>query len=38
MASRLILIGGGARSGKSAFALGYARALGEARLFVATAQ
>jgi adenosylcobinamide kinase/adenosylcobinamide-phosphate guanylyltransferase len=38
VASRLILIGGGARSGKSAFALGYARSLGESRIFVATAQ
>ncbi|HEY0708677.1 MAG TPA: bifunctional adenosylcobinamide kinase/adenosylcobinamide-phosphate guanylyltransferase [Polyangia bacterium] len=38
MASRLILIGGGARSGKSAFALSYARALGAQRVFVATAQ
>jgi adenosylcobinamide kinase / adenosylcobinamide-phosphate guanylyltransferase len=38
MAPRLILIGGGARSGKSAFALAYARQLGARRLFVATAQ
>lgn len=35
---RLILVGGGARSGKSAFALRYARRLGERRVFVATAQ
>jgi adenosylcobinamide kinase/adenosylcobinamide-phosphate guanylyltransferase len=38
---RLILIGGGARSGKSAFALGYARRLAESgrpRFFFATAQ
>ena len=34
----LILIGGGARSGKSAFALDYARRLGEPRVFIATAQ
>ena len=34
----LILIGGGVRSGKSAFALRYARRLGERRVFVATAQ
>jgi adenosylcobinamide kinase / adenosylcobinamide-phosphate guanylyltransferase len=34
----LILIGGGARSGKSAFALGYARRLGTRRCFIATAQ
>ena len=42
MASRLILIGGGARSGKSGFALAYAQKLagpGSARpLFIATAQ
>jgi adenosylcobinamide kinase/adenosylcobinamide-phosphate guanylyltransferase len=37
-AHRLILIGGGVRSGKSAFALARARALGERRAFVATAQ
>ena len=35
---RFILIGGGARSGKSAFALTLARALGSRRLFLATAQ
>jgi len=35
---RRILIGGGARSGKSAFALRRARSLGERRLFVATAE
>ena len=35
----VILIGGGARSGKSAFALRYARRLGAERgVFVATAQ
>jgi adenosylcobinamide kinase / adenosylcobinamide-phosphate guanylyltransferase len=34
----LILIGGGARSGKSRFALCYARRLGPSRVFVATAQ
>jgi adenosylcobinamide kinase/adenosylcobinamide-phosphate guanylyltransferase len=36
--SRLILIGGGARSGKSNFALAYARRLGPRRCFIATAQ
>jgi adenosylcobinamide kinase / adenosylcobinamide-phosphate guanylyltransferase len=35
--SRTILVGGGARSGKSRFALGYARRLGARRAFVATA-
>jgi adenosylcobinamide kinase/adenosylcobinamide-phosphate guanylyltransferase len=35
---KLILIGGGARSGKSAFALTLGRQLGPRRLFVATAQ
>jgi adenosylcobinamide kinase/adenosylcobinamide-phosphate guanylyltransferase len=35
---RLILIGGGARSGKSSFALRYARQLGPRRVFLATAQ
>ncbi|MGE3807909.1 MAG: bifunctional adenosylcobinamide kinase/adenosylcobinamide-phosphate guanylyltransferase [Gemmataceae bacterium] len=35
---RIILIGGGARSGKSDFALELARGLGTRRLFVATAQ
>ena len=37
-ASRTILVGGGARSGKSRFALGYARRLGARRAFVATAE
>jgi adenosylcobinamide kinase/adenosylcobinamide-phosphate guanylyltransferase len=36
--SRIILVGGGVRSGKSAFALTRARALGERRAFVATAR
>jgi adenosylcobinamide kinase/adenosylcobinamide-phosphate guanylyltransferase len=35
---KIILIGGGARSGKSDFALHLARQLGERRLFLATAQ
>src|SRR6185369_10004888 len=35
---RLILIGGGARSGKSQFALARAQALGSRRLFIATAE
>jgi adenosylcobinamide kinase/adenosylcobinamide-phosphate guanylyltransferase len=35
---RLVLIGGGARSGKSTFALGRARHLGPRRCFIATAQ
>ena len=35
---KVILIGGGARSGKSAFALTTARRLGNRRLFLATAQ
>jgi adenosylcobinamide kinase/adenosylcobinamide-phosphate guanylyltransferase len=35
---RIVLIGGGARSGKSTFALVRARELGERRLFVATAR
>jgi adenosylcobinamide kinase/adenosylcobinamide-phosphate guanylyltransferase len=34
----VILVGGGARSGKSDFALALARSLGRRRLFVATAQ
>ena len=38
MPGRVILVGGGARSGKSRFALEYARKLGERRLFVATAE
>lgn len=37
-ANSLILIGGGVRSGKSAFALQRARTLGTRRVFVATAQ
>lgn len=35
---RLLLVGGGVRSGKSSFALRRAMALGERRVFVATAQ
>jgi adenosylcobinamide kinase/adenosylcobinamide-phosphate guanylyltransferase len=35
---RLVLIGGGARSGKSRFALARAEALGARRLFIATAE
>ncbi len=35
---KLILVGGGARSGKSGFALAYARRLGTRRCFVATAE
>jgi adenosylcobinamide kinase/adenosylcobinamide-phosphate guanylyltransferase len=35
---RLILVGGGVRSGKSAFALAYARRLSDRRLFLATGQ
>jgi adenosylcobinamide kinase/adenosylcobinamide-phosphate guanylyltransferase len=35
---RLVLIGGGARSGKSSFAIARAQALGGRRLFVATAE
>jgi adenosylcobinamide kinase / adenosylcobinamide-phosphate guanylyltransferase len=35
---RTILVGGGARSGKSRFALEYARRLGKRRAFVATAE
>jgi adenosylcobinamide kinase/adenosylcobinamide-phosphate guanylyltransferase len=38
MTARLVLIGGGVRSGKSAFALARARSLGDRRVFVATAQ
>lgn len=38
MQGKLILVGGGARSGKSRFALDYARSLGPRRLFVATAE
>ncbi len=36
--SRLILVGGGCRSGKSAFALDLARRLGPRRVFLATGQ
>ncbi len=36
--SHLVLVGGGARSGKSSFALAKALALGKRRVFVATAQ
>ena len=36
--ARIILVGGGARSGKSRFALGLARRLGARRLFIATGQ
>ena len=35
---RLILVGGGARSGKSSFAVARAQALGARRLFIATAE
>jgi adenosylcobinamide kinase/adenosylcobinamide-phosphate guanylyltransferase len=35
---RIVLVGGGARSGKSRFALAYAQNLGARRVFVATAQ
>ena len=38
MPGKVILVGGGARSGKSRFALEYARKLGQRRLFVATAK
>jgi adenosylcobinamide kinase/adenosylcobinamide-phosphate guanylyltransferase len=38
LSSRLILVGGGVRSGKSAFALQLARRLGGRRLFLATAE
>lgn len=38
MTGRVILVGGGVRSGKSAFALARARALGARRGFVATAE
>lgn len=38
MSGLIVLIGGGVRSGKSAFALSRARELGERRVFVATAQ
>jgi adenosylcobinamide kinase/adenosylcobinamide-phosphate guanylyltransferase len=36
--SRIVVIGGGVRSGKSSFALGRARALGSRRVFIATAE
>jgi adenosylcobinamide kinase/adenosylcobinamide-phosphate guanylyltransferase len=36
--SRIVLVGGGARSGKSTFALARARQLGTRRLFLATAR
>jgi adenosylcobinamide kinase / adenosylcobinamide-phosphate guanylyltransferase len=35
--AKIILVGGGARSGKSRFALAYARSLGTRRVFIATA-
>lgn len=38
MSHELVLVGGGVRSGKSAFALSLARRLGSRRTFVATAQ
>ena len=38
MNGSVVLIGGGARSGKSSFALARAAELGEKRAFVATAQ
>ncbi len=38
MPGKVIFVGGGARSGKSRFALEYARRLGRRRLFVATAE
>lgn len=38
MGNQLIVVGGGVRSGKSAFALARARSLGKRRVFVATAQ
>jgi adenosylcobinamide kinase/adenosylcobinamide-phosphate guanylyltransferase len=37
-ASRIVVVGGGARSGKSRFALARAMALGERRVFLATAE
>ncbi|MES1164255.1 MAG: bifunctional adenosylcobinamide kinase/adenosylcobinamide-phosphate guanylyltransferase [Verrucomicrobiota bacterium] len=36
--TRLILVGGGARSGKSRFAVDLARAIGARRIFIATAE
>jgi adenosylcobinamide kinase/adenosylcobinamide-phosphate guanylyltransferase len=38
MTAKLVLVGGGARSGKSRFALGYAEKLGQRRVFIATAE
>ena len=38
MKNKIVLVGGGARSGKSRFALEYAMTMGEKRHFVATAQ
>jgi adenosylcobinamide kinase / adenosylcobinamide-phosphate guanylyltransferase len=38
LVGRTVLVGGGARSGKSAFALAHARGLGARRAFVATAE
>jgi adenosylcobinamide kinase/adenosylcobinamide-phosphate guanylyltransferase len=38
LAPRLVVVGGGARSGKSRFALSRAQALGSRRLFIATAE
>lgn len=38
MQGKIVLVGGGVRSGKSRFALAYAERLGQRRLFVATAQ
>lgn len=38
MKPRRVLVGGGARSGKSAFALGLARRLGTRRVYLATAE
>jgi adenosylcobinamide kinase / adenosylcobinamide-phosphate guanylyltransferase len=38
MSARIVLVGGGVRCGKSAFALARARTLGQRRLFIATAE
>jgi adenosylcobinamide kinase/adenosylcobinamide-phosphate guanylyltransferase len=38
VSARIVLVGGGVRCGKSAFALARARALGATRLFIATAE
>lgn len=38
MTARIVLVGGGVRCGKSAFALARARELGKTRLFIATAE